>query len=262
MHPYLFGIVPAYPVALGLAVTGSAVIGALGLRRIGVPLAVCVRVQLGMAAAGLLGAKLYSLIARGGSTWPLAQELTQGYRYPGALIGVAIGLALARWLARGVSLGAIGDALAPSVGVGAALLRVGCFLAGCCYGVPSALPWAVRFPSGSPPWHAHLGAGWIGSDSNLSLAVHPLQLYFIAVSLAAAALAWWLQPRRRFTGQVLLAFLMTDAAGKAVLESLRQTSPPGVQIGSLVIALAAGLAMLAGISNARAAQPSVAPRSA
>jgi phosphatidylglycerol---prolipoprotein diacylglyceryl transferase len=41
------------------------------------------------------------------------------------------------------------DILAPSAALGMGLGRIGCFLNGCCWGLPSELPWAVRFPFGS-----------------------------------------------------------------------------------------------------------------
>lgn len=88
------------------------------------------------------------------------------------------------------TLAVMADALAPSVGIGAAMVRLGCFLSGCCFGVRSELPWALRFPAHSPPWEPHLQAGWIGPGWPESLSVHPLQLYFILLSLLAAALAF------------------------------------------------------------------------
>jgi prolipoprotein diacylglyceryltransferase len=188
------------------------------------------------ACAGVLGAKLHSVIERGGALFPLQQELTQGYRYPGAIVALVIVVAVAgRWFSRGLSLAALGDALAPSVGVGAALLRVGCFLSGCCFGVRSDLPWAVSFPAQRPAWHAHLGAGWIQPTSEQSLPVHPLQLYFVGLSLGAALVAWWVQRRKRFDGQALLTFLTIDGIGKALLEFLRATRPPSVQALSLMV---------------------------
>ncbi len=43
------------------------------------------------------------------------------------------------------------DILAPSAALGHAITRIGCFLNGCCWGgVCAELPWAVRFPFGSP----------------------------------------------------------------------------------------------------------------
>lgn len=65
---------------------------------------------------------------------------------------------------------ALGDLVAPSLMLGLALGRVGCFLNGCCYGGLSDAPWAVTFPQGqklpgedyphmSPPysWQTEVG---------------------------------------------------------------------------------------------------------
>jgi phosphatidylglycerol---prolipoprotein diacylglyceryl transferase len=46
---------------------------------------------------------------------------------------------------------ALADLIAPSVMLGLAFGRVGCFLNGCCFGGVCDEPWAVRFPPGSPP---------------------------------------------------------------------------------------------------------------
>lgn len=42
------------------------------------------------------------------------------------------------------------DALAPAVGFGIFLTRIGCFLNGCCFGLPSTAQYAVHFPAHSP----------------------------------------------------------------------------------------------------------------
>src|SRR5215813_451306 len=57
------------------------------------------------------------------------------------------------------------DALAPAGILALAIGRLGCFLGGCCYGRPTALPWGVVFPEVGPP------------------ARHPLQLYSAALDL-------------------------------------------------------------------------------
>ena len=51
------------------------------------------------------------------------------------------------------------DLIAPSMMIGLALGRIGCFLNGCCYGGPTSLPWAVRFPPGSPPYVDQVASG-------------------------------------------------------------------------------------------------------
>jgi prolipoprotein diacylglyceryltransferase len=201
-----------------------------------------------------LGAKEFTLYERSAHDSSFVSELTQGYRYPGGITGAAVALAvLARWPLllissaaadgrrgeKDMSLASLADALAPSVGVGAALVRFGCFLGGCCFGMRSSLPWALRFPDHTPPWDAHVAAGWIGYSAHASLPVHPLQLYFIVLSLAAAAIALWMQPRKTYAGQVALVFLAVDGLGKFALELLRHEPLPDVRSASLGIGVVA-----------------------
>jgi len=48
------------------------------------------------------------------------------------------------------------DIMAPSVMLGLAFGRIGCFLNGCCWGAPTEkVPWAVTFPFASPPFLQH-----------------------------------------------------------------------------------------------------------
>jgi len=51
---------------------------------------------------------------------------------------------------------------APFLVLGHGIGRIGCFLVGDDYGVPSNLPWACAFPKGLPP---------------TNIPVHPTQLY-------------------------------------------------------------------------------------
>lgn len=69
------------------------------------------------------------------------------------------------------------DVLGSTLGLGPFIGRWSCFLNGCCYGKLSTLPWAVQFPANSFPYMAHMRAGLIKSNANLSLSVHPVQLY-------------------------------------------------------------------------------------
>jgi phosphatidylglycerol:prolipoprotein diacylglycerol transferase len=69
----------------------------------------------------------------------------------GALIAVFPALALFVRKHRLPGL-ALADLVAPSMALGLALGRVGCFANGCCFGGPAAVPWAVRFPQDSPPF--------------------------------------------------------------------------------------------------------------
>ncbi len=69
----------------------------------------------------------------------------------GALLGGLAGFGAYAWKQR-MPLLATFDLLAPGMLLGLAIGRVGCFLNGCCFGGACDLPWAVRFPAGSPPY--------------------------------------------------------------------------------------------------------------
>jgi phosphatidylglycerol---prolipoprotein diacylglyceryl transferase len=63
----------------------------------------------------------------------------------GALIGAAVGFTVFV-LKHGLPFLAMADIVAPSMAIGLAFGRVGCFLNGCCYGGQTELPWHVTFP--------------------------------------------------------------------------------------------------------------------
>jgi phosphatidylglycerol:prolipoprotein diacylglycerol transferase len=75
---------------------------------------------------------------------------------------------------QGISILEISDLVAPALGLGLFFTRIGCFLNGCCFGKPSVLPWAIRFP---PECVA-------GSSPVAGQALHPTQLYESAFGLA------------------------------------------------------------------------------
>lgn len=86
-------------------------------------------------------------------------NLTQGGLVVyGAIIG---GVIAALWFLALYKLPvlAMGDIIAPALALGLGLGRIGCFMNGCCYGGPSDLPWAVQFPSPSPPFQRQVERG-------------------------------------------------------------------------------------------------------
>lgn len=94
------------------------------------------------------------------------------------------------------------DAFAPAIMVGAVLGRLGCFLAGCCYGVETEGAFGVQFP--------HLPAP-----------VHPTQLYDASVALVLGAYLLWRFPRRRFDGENITLMLMGYSLFRATTEIFR-----------------------------------------
>jgi phosphatidylglycerol:prolipoprotein diacylglycerol transferase len=199
-----------------------------------------------VAVAAVAGAKVYGVIERGGGFYGLRWELATGYRYPGSVIAVLVAMPLLgrAFLPKG-SLLVVGDLAAAGVGIPIMVMRIGCFLAGCCHGVPSSLPWAVQFPAGSPAWDAHVRAGLIAERAASSLPVHPLQLYFGLASLGITALLLSLRSRQRYPGQLILLFFVLDGTAKFLLEYLRFDYAAHLQWMAAGSAVAAGVVLAA-----------------
>src|SRR5262249_26307457 len=116
--------------------------------------------------------------------------------------GVLAALA-ASWLylrRRKVAFLAMADLVAPSLGLGPGLTRIGCFLNGCCSGRPTTSPWGVHFPPDS--YVAHLFPGQ---------AVHPTQLYSSLTGLLIVAILLGIDRWRRPEGQLFGIYLLLDA---------------------------------------------------
>ena len=116
------------------------------------------------------------------------------------------------------------DFVAPLGAVGLSSTRVGCFLNGCCYGVPSELPWAVTYPGGSLPQRKQEALGLV-ERGMAALPIHPVQLYETVVAALVFWVLWQRFPKRRFAGEIVLLFVAIYSAWRFVAEMLRSDSP-------------------------------------
>jgi len=87
--------------------------------------------------------------------------------------------------------------------------RIGCFNAGCCYGLPTDRFWGVVFTDPACP------------AQPLGVPLHPTQLYEAGFVFLILLLLLWLKPRIKFDGQLFLIYLMLYASGRCVLEIFR-----------------------------------------
>ncbi len=108
------------------------------------------------------------------------------------------------------------------VPVGLGFGRMACLLAGCCFGVPSHMPWAVSFPPHSPASEMQFKQHLLSSPFAASLPVQPTQIFESAGSLAIAAfLILYLHGRKRYDGMIFLAFVLLYAILRFILEFWR-----------------------------------------
>ena len=107
--------------------------------------------------------------------------------------------------------------------------RMGCLMAGCCFGATCDLPWAVSFPWRSAASEEQFRDHLLASPRMWSLPVHPTQIYESAASLAIAGVCLlWVHGRKRYDGQVFAAFLALYAVARFLLEMLRRDDRGGL----------------------------------
>lgn len=127
--------------------------------------------------------------------------------------------------------------------------RLGCWFGGCCFGQPTDDWFGVSFPAWSPASEAQWRAHVLDHPSHASLPVIPTQLLEAGGSLLIAfVIIGWLEPRKRFEGQVFCVSMAAYAVLRFVLEFFRADDRGGVGvlstsqwIGIVIVAAAAAL---------------------
>ncbi|MFW6066696.1 MAG: prolipoprotein diacylglyceryl transferase [Myxococcota bacterium] len=167
--------------------------------------------------------------------------------YGGLVAAVAFGL----WFLRreGLPVLKVADMAGMMVPLGLFWGRMGCFLGGCCFGRVTDHGFGLRFPAWSPASRKQWKLGLLDHPGHASLPVHPTQLYEALGCLAiAAAMMLWLHPRKRFDGQVLLAFLGSYAVLRFVLELWRADDRGGLLGLSTSQLIGAGVVVLVAVA--------------
>ncbi len=132
-----------------------------------------------------------------------------GLSFHGGLFGAALATAIfAR--RRGIRLGLLADVLTPSIPLGYAIARVGCFLNGCCHGGPTDLPWGHQFLA-RPALPGH----------ELTPASHPTQIYASLASLLVLGVVLLLRGRTRVPGQLVWTYLALYGLQRFIIEFWR-----------------------------------------
>ena len=193
---------------------------------------------------GLAGGKIYytlltrdmsALFSRGGLVW-----------YGGFIGGVLAVMGYLWWKKQ--SIREQSDLVAPALAIGYAVGRIGCFLVGDDYGVPTSMPWGVAFPQGSPPTTARVleqdfgVAIPPGTPPDQVLAVHPTQLYEVFISLAVFLLLWRMRRHRFASGWLFGVYLVLMGMERIFVEIFRAKDDRF--IGPFTLAQAVSIAMI------------------
>ncbi|MCZ6915931.1 MAG: prolipoprotein diacylglyceryl transferase [Gemmatimonadetes bacterium] len=197
---------------------------------------------------GIVGAKLWYVVL---TQDPSALASRSGLVWYGGFIGGTLAVYL-NGLRQSVPTRLTMDLVAPSLALGYALGRVGCFMVQDDYGVPTAVPWGMRFPEGLPPTTAHrLNADFgiplpEGINPLDVLAVHPTQLYETAAMMVAFWALWRLRDHAHGTGWLMGAYLLFAGTERFLVELLR-AKDDRILAGFTVAQLTSVLIAIAGV---------------
>ncbi len=244
MHPILIDLgffqLPTY----GLLLATGVVAGLLTLRRradrAGMDGANLVDFTLWLVIWALVGAKLLLVVV----------ELPRYLRDPASLLGVfrAGGVFLGGFIAAVIAAAVLlrryklktlstFDVITPSLALGQAIGRLGCLMAGCCWGAACDLPWAITYTD--PVAAERLG-------TPLHQAVHPFPIYASLFDVGLYLLLAALFARRLAAGSVFATYLVLYGIGRFVLEWTRGDVARGFVLdGLLSTSQAISLGMIA-----------------
>ena len=182
------------------------------------------------ALGGIIGSKIYHVIENLdqilASSNPLSMIFSgSGLVFLGGLIGavVAVTIVLNKYE---VSWLKFADRLAPLILLGYAIGRLGCFLVGDDYGIPSSLPWAMSFPEGLPPTTTSVFEyqfPWVdisGLPAGV-IKVHPTQMYETLICSILFYLLWSKRNNILVPGSLFFQYLILAGSERFIIEFLR-----------------------------------------
>lgn len=142
---------------------------------------------------------------------PLTILRSGGVFYGGFILAVSV----AFWFVRrhAMPLWTTCDAFAPGIVLGQAVGRIGCLMAGCCYGKPTELPWGITFTN-------TLAAANVGTPLEVSL--HPTQLYESGAALLILGILLFIERRGHgFAGRTFWSYLLLYPMARFIIEFYR-----------------------------------------
>jgi len=221
---YGFITIYAYGTMLSLAILAGGYLAVREAEQKGINRDAVLDFILYASIAGLLGSRLLYILLEIDAY--LADPLKifalrdGGLSFHGAVLGGAVA---GFWFIRKyrVPFGRLADLFSPSLALGYAIGRIGCFLNGCCYGIPTTAWWGVltRYAPGLR---------------------HPTQLYATAANLIIFAVLWRLRRHKHFDGYLFLLYLIMYSVYRFANEFFRENLGQSgylttAQIASLVI---------------------------
>jgi phosphatidylglycerol:prolipoprotein diacylglycerol transferase len=220
MHPILFEI-GGFPVyTYGLLLAAAYLLGLqfalVRARTRGLDPNRVMDLGIWIIVSALVGAKLLLLIVDFDSFTSNPAELLNLARSGGVFYGGLIAaVAVALWYLRRhrMPVWTVTDIFAPGIALGHVIGRLGCLFAGCCFGRPTDVPWAITF-------HNEFAARNVGTP--LGIPLHPTQLYEAGAELLILLFLLFTERRGRyFPGRTFWTYMFLYGVSRFVIEFYR-----------------------------------------
>ncbi len=219
----------------------------LRAKRIGLDPEILTDLSLWLLITGVVGGRVYHLVEFREThyvhcktvldTLIATVNLTEGgLVLNGALFGGTIGFFVFCYRRKLPALQLI-DVIMPGVFFGVGFGRIGCLMNGCCFGDPCDLPWAIQFPRGSVTWDDLVRRGLLTPADQLTMPLHPTQIYSSIDGFMLGTILWNLYPLRARNGQLLGMACMMYACTRFLIEIFRNDTEKSSHVGlSLTVA--------------------------
>ncbi len=255
MHPRLVDLGPftiySYGVLLAAAFLLGLKLATSRARRLGLNPGRILDLGIYIIVAAIVGGKLLLLVTdfssfRANPLDFLSLARSGGVFYGGLILAVLV----AFWYMRrhALPLWPTFDVFAPGIALGHAIGRVGCLMAGCCWGRPTTLPWGITF---TDPFTG----SYVGTP--LGEALHPTQIYEALAETAILFFLLWLERRgRNFPGRTFWSYILLYGLTRYAIEFFRGDPRGAVWVFSTsqfisVLLVPLSVVMLAWLSNRR-----------
>lgn len=209
LHTYGVLVAAAFLTALWLAakLARPAGLNSEAITNLGI---YCALAAIGGAKVMMFIVDLPHYVENPGDIFTMATLQAGGVFYGGLI--AALGIAF--WYMRKAKLPALktADIFAPAIALGHGIGRLGCFSAGCCWGVESHLPWSVTFTN-------PVSRDLVGVP--LDVPLHPTQLYEAFAEFAIFAFLYWRVRKPHATGSILGLYLMLYSTARFIVEFFR-----------------------------------------
>jgi phosphatidylglycerol:prolipoprotein diacylglycerol transferase len=220
VHPILFELGPITIYSYGILLAAAYLLGlwmaARRARQAGLDANRVLDLGIWVIIAALVGAKALLFIVDFEQFTRSWQDFTTLLRSGGVFYGgliAAVVVCIYQLRKHRLPLWTSGDMFAPGIALGYMVGRLGCLAAGCCYGRPTDVPWAVTFTDPV----ANLNVG-----TPLNVPLHPTQLYESLAGLAILVVLLAIERRgRAFAGRTFWLFVLLYAVSRFVIEFFR-----------------------------------------